>query len=386
MNGAPTNRITVFFEADDFLALLTGDSCDDWTIGGAEVQQSYLARSFAVDERFHVVLAANRPRPAALDDGFTYVQIPAHLKRGLPIAGRIVNLLRSRATFDTVKPPAVFLQTQYERFDLTYAAQRAGIKIVRWINGDSLVDGSNLIDETARRRLNYRLKMADALVAQSPHQQQLIAQNLHRESTVIGSIVPAMGGVGAEADTHTDTHTRFGARTALWVGRCHPVKNPEAFLDLAETLPEVYFTLVAAPCDATQEYQDAITTRANSLSNVTLHAGLSLDATQRLYGQVSLCVNTSHSEGMPNTLIEAFAAGIPTAALTVNPEGLLVEENGCFCAEGDPKDLARWIQRMLDDVVLYAAQCDKVQLGAKKQWSNEKVVDDYYRLFVDVTR
>jgi glycosyltransferase involved in cell wall biosynthesis len=283
-------------------------------------------------------------------------------------------LARSQATFKDVLLPAVFLQTQFERLDLTYAAQAAGIWIVRWINGDSIVEIDSAIDEVSRMHINRRLAAADALVAQSSYQQKLIKKNLSRPSTVIGSMIPDM----PQAEP---AYARFGNRRVLWVGRNHPTKNPEGLLALAELMPRVSFFLVAAPSDASPEYQRAIEKCARELSNVTYYPGLPLDATKRLYGNASLCVNTSHTEGMPNTLIEASVVGVPTGALYVNPEALLIEENGCFSARGDNEALTAWIYETLDDFDLFEKRCAKVQQLAQRYWDSQKVIDDYYHLF-----
>lgn len=374
---AQDRPITVFFEATDFLPLLSDDD-RDWVAGGAEVQQSYLAQGFAHDPRFRVVLADTIPRPSSLDSRFSYVQIPAHIKRGLPYVGRLINAARSSRTFDDIELPAVFLQTQFERLDLTYAARGAGIKIVRWINGDSIVDVGPDINEITRMHIERRVKPADALVAQSTHQQRLIANNLNRESTVIGSMVPVLSG-------GDPLPQRFAAQTALWVGRCHPMKNPQGYLDLVAKLPDINFIMVAAPCDAKQSYQDEIIAHAQNLPNVEFFYGLSLERTQQLYAHATLCVNTSDSEGMPNTFIESSLAGIPTAALSVNPEGLFIEENGCFCAQGDIDALATWIRHIMGEYELYADRCGKVADMAQHQWNDQQVIDDYYQLFRQVT-
>jgi len=376
-NSAKDTCITVFFEADDFLPLLTDGADDGWRAGGAEVQQSYLARGFALDDRFRAVLAGSDPRPATLDEKFEYIQIPGHITRGLPLIGRLINLMRSQATFKEVSLPAVFLQTQFERLDLSYAAQAAGVKIVRWINGDSIVEPDSAIDEVSRMHITRRLDAADALVAQSVYQQELIEKFLKRPSTVIGSMLPDM-------PQAQDATSRFESRSVLWVGRNHQTKNPEGLLDLAELMPTVDFIFVAAPSDASPEYQDTIAKRAQALPNVIYHPGLPLEETQRLYGNVSMCVNTSHTEGMPNTLIEASVVGIPTGALYVNPENLLVEDNGCFSAGGDMKALVEWIQETLDDIRLYEKRCKQVRELALHQWDNQKVIDDYWRIFKSV--
>src|SRR3970282_149084 len=91
--------------------------------------------------------------------------------------------------------------------------------------------------------------------------------------------------------------------TVLWVGRGHPLKQPELFLALAERLP---------PGRG----------RPAGLPNVTMHENVPLRDVGRLFEQAKLFVNTSTYEGFPNTFVQAALQGVPTLSWSVDPDGV----------------------------------------------------------------
>jgi len=74
------------------------------------------------------------------------------------------------------------------------------------------------------------------------------------------------------------------------------------------------------------------------------------------YSIADVCVLASHSEGSPNALLEAMAAGVPSLATAVGgvPEIAVHGENALLVQEGDTVEMARGIVRLLIDTPLRA--------------------------------
>ncbi|HEU4348193.1 MAG TPA: glycosyltransferase [Actinoplanes sp.] len=84
-------------------------------------------------------------------------------------------------------------------------------------------------------------------------------------------------------------------------------------------------------------------------------------AGSRILAAPSRTARDGDSEGLPTTILEAAALGLPVAATRHSgiPEGVLDGETGLLSAEADPDGLAANLTRMLDDDALRA------RLGAR---------------------
>jgi colanic acid/amylovoran biosynthesis glycosyltransferase len=83
-------------------------------------------------------------------------------------------------------------------------------------------------------------------------------------------------------------------------------------------------------------------------------------------------------EGIPNALKEAMLLEVQVIATTHSgiPELINHEENGYLCAESDPEDLARVIQRVADHPEQWEATAERAVVTVRSEYSPEKTTDD----------
>ncbi len=97
------------------------------------------------------------------------------------------------------------------------------------------------------------------------------------------------------------------------------------------------------------------------------------DNIAEMYQAADLYVLPSYREGLPLTLFEAMAAGLPIVASPVNgiPYEMKDPENGLLIKYGDLKNLKKAILKMLDDQK-YAQVVSKnnIKKSAKYNWNN----------------
>jgi len=134
-------------------------------------------------------------------------------------------------------------------------------------------------------------------------------------------------------------------RDLLWVARCHAVKRPHLFLDLAERLPEASCRMVCSPQD--RGLWESVKERAGLLPNVDFCAGVSYRDVQAEFDAARAFVNTSLDEGVPNTFIHSAAGGAAIASLLADPDGLIARFGAGVSAGGDFEGLARGVSRLL---------------------------------------
>lgn len=182
----------------------------------------------------------------------------------------------------------------------------------------------------------YGLNRAAAIVAQSQYQRDLLQANYGRESYILRSSHTIPADVPAEK------------RGVLWVGRCETWKNPEAFLRLAERLPDVSFTMVCPNANSPSLFE-RIRNWAGKLPNVDFSSGVPFEESEALFARHALFVNTSDREGFPNTFVQACKWGTPILSLNVNPDDLLTEHGMGRCADGDETRLTELCHALLTD-------------------------------------
>jgi glycosyltransferase involved in cell wall biosynthesis len=86
------------------------------------------------------------------------------------------------------------------------------------------------------------------------------------------------------------------------------------------------------------------------LRDTVIFAGYRSDV-RAFYSLADLLALPSHTEGSPNVVLEAMAAGVPVVAMAVGgvPEILIHEQNGLLVPPGDVREMAAAIERLEGD-------------------------------------
>jgi glycosyltransferase involved in cell wall biosynthesis len=97
-------------------------------------------------------------------------------------------------------------------------------------------------------------------------------------------------------------------------------------------------------------------------------------------------VLTSVSEGFPNSLVEAMAAGRPIVATNVGgvPDAVRPDENGLLVPPGDPAALAAALQSLLSDANRRQRMGAAGASRARTEFHATAVVGSLERLYEDL--
>lgn len=161
-----------------------------------------------------------------------------------------------------------------------------------------------------------------------------------------------------------------------FVGRLSYEKGPDQFIRLAAHVnqhrPDVHFALVGdGPMRAeVEELKNEL-----GLAEVVHLPGQFSDM-EAVYPALDLLAQTSRVEGMPFSILEAMASGLPVAAMSVGGVAEMIEvgTTGLTSAPEDPQGLGEAVLKLLED----PAQCRRMGRAGRKR------VEETYNLYTSL--
>ncbi|MCH8854511.1 MAG: glycosyltransferase family 4 protein [Planctomycetes bacterium] len=365
---------SICFVALKAYGLLSGRE-DIQHIGGAEVQQTLIARELA--RRGYrvsfVVLDHGQPDGEDLDG----IRVFKAFRRDAGVFG--VRFLHPRMTRLWAAMRRADAEIYYQRNggNETGAAaawcRRHRRRFIFAVAHDAECDRRLPYIDTFRERALYRygLWQADTVVTQTATQQRLMRNEFDRESTVIRSCALDPGGRTIER------HERACQPRLVWLGRFAPVKGLEHLLDIAELCPEFQFDVVG-DANADSAYVRAFRTRALRIPNVALCGRVPYTRVDNVYRGASALLNTSEAEGFPNTFLEAWSRGLPVLS-RLDPDNLITE-HGLGIVANEVGELARQIKEFFG----LPALRERCSMGARRYFLRshtvQVAVDAYERV------
>ncbi|CUI08226.1 glycosyltransferase family 4 protein [Massilia sp. P8910] len=193
--------------------------------------------------------------------------------------------------------------------------QRHKRRLVFRIASDSDCAPDTLLLSGARDRMlyHYGLRRADAILAQTDKQAELLMKNYGLHADVAGMFSDVPETILAPAARATDL---------LWLANMRSMKRPEWFVDMVRKVPELVCEMAGGAHPEELDLYARVEQGAASLPNLRFHGQVKFGSTRKLFANARIFVNTSSFEGFPNTYLQAWANGVPVVA-TFDPDGII---------------------------------------------------------------
>jgi glycosyltransferase involved in cell wall biosynthesis len=210
--------------------------------------------------------------------------------------------------------------------------------------------------------LDYGIRNASVIIAQTKNQQRLLEENYGRsDAFVVRNFHPLP----------SDAQRPAGERKlVVWIANLKPVKNPEAFLRLAARLRDRGDTdlLMIGGRQGKESWLRTIMEMIGQLPNLRYIGEQSQDEVNAILSAAYVFVNTSHYEGFANTFIQAWMRGVPVVSLRVNPDGLLDDERIGILSRNEEK-LYEDVSRLLENPGVTQAMGQRSRAFARGEFS-----------------
>jgi glycosyltransferase involved in cell wall biosynthesis len=332
----------VCFVAPETWPVFSGDE-NIAVVGGAEVQQSLLARMLARAGYRVSMICLDYGQPARVKlDGVDVVRAHAP-DAGIPV----LRFFHPRITTMWQALRSVNADIYYQRSPAALTAvvaafcRRHGKRSIYAAASDTdFMPGRQWLRYARDRWLFERaLATVDAVIVQNETQRRDARNNYGRRAILIPSCYEP------PADAHPG-----GGDHVLWVGTVRADKRPDLLLDLARRLPHRHFVMIGGPAGnepGADAYYAAIEGAAAHLPNVQMLGFQPLAKTEPWFDRARVFISTSTNEGMPNVFLQAWARGVPTVAFL--DVGARLDGKPVYPVVRDAAEAAAEIERQFED-------------------------------------
>ena len=345
-------------------------------IGGESVQQTLLAKAF-VDLGYDVSMVVTdlgQPDGEVIDG----IRVCKTFKpdAGIPvfrfIHPRFTSLWQAlkKADADIYYQSCASVATGF----VAGFCRKYGRKFVFRVAHDTdLMPGQQLIPYWRDKKIyEFGLRRADLIINQSRQQQELLRENYHLEGPELNMVVQLPESVDAYARDFD----------VLWVNNLRPFKRPDLVLDLAEMMPDLRFVMIGGSCHGDEKLYEGIQQRAESISNLEFKGYVSYQEVNAYYARSRVFVNTSDSEGFPNSFLQAWVRGTPVISF-FDPDGIIEREKLGVSPDGLAQ-MAAAVRELIDDDSQLKMFSAHVSQFARDHYSPGAVALRYHELFQDL--
>ncbi|MEI6027435.1 MAG: glycosyltransferase [Betaproteobacteria bacterium] len=343
-------------------------------IGGEQVQHTLLARAL-VRRGFEVsMVVADYGQPDGLEIDGVRLHRAHGLDEGMPVLRfvhpRLTGLWRALGRADA---QVYYVSTASAQLGVVAAfARRHGRRVVFRIAHDLDCDPQRLLIRFWRDRKLYEwgLRRANAVLAQSQQQRLVLRRNYGLDSHVAAMLVePAARALD------------FDSRDVpvLWVNNLRPFKRPDLALDLARRLPRLRLHMIGGPQDGHEDLFASTRRQSADLPNLLFHGRVAYHDVNDYYERARVFVNTSDSEGFPNSYLQAWRRGVPTVSF-FDPDGL-IRRFGLGHAAGSLDDMAVAVQRLTHSPEDWQAASARCRHFMDQRYGEDTVLKPYLEAF-----
>lgn len=217
----------------------------------------------------------------------------------------------------------------------------------------------------------YGVQYADCVVCQSAFQKELLWQTIRKKGKIIKNVYILPNIRHKKNDD---------SKIVLWVGRIGKEKRPELFLKLSKENPGIKFIMIGGPSGTDFKYYNKIEENAKKISNLDFVGFVPNKKIDYYYTKASVFVNTSHTEGFPNTFLEAWGNYTPVVSLNYDPDEIICKYKLGFHSH-DLNDLEKHIYILLENADLRRKMGENGRSYVEREHSIDKILGEYEKLF-----
>ena len=186
------------------------------------------------------------------------------------------------------------------------------------------------------------IKKFTHIVAQAKYQDELLYKNFQRKSSIIFKNVHPVPVL---------YKSKSIPKKVVWVANYKPWKRPEIFIELANSCKDLEADFVMIGRDNANVISAMVADNNSESNNLFFLGELEIKNVNDIISESCIFVNTSISEGFPNTFIQSWFRETPVVSLSVDPDGVITENQIGYHSK-TKKQLFKDVRTLLTNDVL----------------------------------
>lgn len=217
---------------------------------------------------------------------------------------------------------------------------------------------------------SYGLRRADRVLSQHSAQQSALSKNYGVASLVADMLVdpPAHELELLDRDI-----------SVLWVSNLRKLKRPDLALELARRLQHRKIHMVGGVQPGHQALFESIQLEAASLNNLAFHGRVPYHDVGGFYDRARVFVNTSDTEGFPNTYLQSWRRGVPVVSF-FDPDGLIRREGLGYAVNG-MDEMQKAVEKLLSDDGEWQRISARCRAYMERHHGDDVVLEPYLTAF-----
>jgi glycosyltransferase involved in cell wall biosynthesis len=345
-------------------------------MGGSQYQAKLLVQHLIARYDVDLFYLTTIDDPTSRPTGYRIVRFSD--RKGFRRFGSFFDAFRLYRTLRDIRPHAIvqYVGSAHTGIAAWYARRHGCEMIWRVTNDRSVVPPSEpwwkVHRHIERAFLDYGIRNANWILAQSNHQLDQIVRRFRRNNvTVLPNFHPVPPDRVPEAGPR---------KRVLWIANLKPLKNPHAFVRLAQGLAhrrDISFVMIGRAMER-DDWTAGLLAQIESVPNLEYWGFKTQDEVNQALANADLLVCTSHYEGFSNTFIQAWMRRVPVVSLVVDPDHLLTRGRLGALSRTE-EQLQRDVTLLLDDVEERMAMGERCRRYAVHR-HNESNIDVVTRL------
>lgn len=212
----------------------------------------------------------------------------------------------------------------------------------------------------------YGLRRQNEVLVQSHQQAEALYRNYGLHSSLAGMFVDKPKKLLDYEDRDIGV---------LWVNNIRQFKRPDLVIELAKNNPDLDIHMIGGPND--QDLYEKIKKSAESLQNIKFYGAVPYKDISKYYSRARVFVNTSDSEGFPNSYLQSWIRGTPIVVF-FDPDGKIMNNNLGYAANS-LAEMSDILRRFSTDKMFWKEYSDKCIDYMNTHYSDEKIIEPYLR-------